>query len=414
MFFQVGLQAFRYDGVYDALDFQVAQLCLCLSFKLGVRYFDGNDAGETFPYIIAGKVVFILLQDAVLPGVVVEHPGEGGTEAGKVHAPFYGINIVDEGVHVFAVAHLVLHGDVHDDPVFFPFKGNNRRVYQVFSFIQELNEFRDAAGIMENVLVGGTVPVIGEGDGEALIQKSQFPHADFQRFVVEVNAFFEDFDIRLEGDGGTGFVGFPVGPHVFCHVAPGQFHFMEVAFSLDGDRHPFRQGVDYGNTYTVEAAGNGVAVAAEFAAGVEDSQDHFHGRFSGLMHACGDAAAVIGDRAAAVIVQGHFDVGAVAGQGFIDTVVHHFIDQVVEPPGGSGADIHARAEPDGFQPFQYSYILGSIVALAIFFCMVGLNFMNFFRHRLLLDKKYSVHMHELLSFLYIYNIYMHSLLLYHI
>lgn len=60
---------------------------------------------------------------------------------------------------------------------------------------------------------------------------------------------------------------------------------------------------------------------------------------------------------------------------------------MVQAPGGGGTDVHARAEAHGFQPFQYSYILRAVIALAIFFCMAGLDFMNFFRHKTLLDKK---------------------------
>ena len=174
---------------------------------------------------------------------------------------------------------------------------------------------------------------------------------------------------------------------MFCHVAPGQFHFMEVAFSSDHHLHPFGQGVDYGNTYAVEAAGNGVAVAAEFAAGMKDGKHYFHGGLAGFVHSCRNAAAVIGDGAAAVVIQGDFDVSAVACQRFIDTVIHDFIHQMVQAPGGGGTDVHAGAEAHGFQSFQYSYILRAVIALAIFFCMAGLDFMNFFRHKTLLDKK---------------------------
>ena len=161
MFFQVGFQAFGNDVVYNALDFQISQLGLGLAFELGIGDFDGNDAGEAFSDVVAGEVVFVLLQDAALSCIVIEHSGEGGAEAGQVHAPFYGVDVVDEGVHVFAVAGLVLHGNVYDDFVFFPFKGNDCRVYQVFAFVQELDEFGDAAGVVENVLMGGAVAVVG-------------------------------------------------------------------------------------------------------------------------------------------------------------------------------------------------------------------------------------------------------------
>jgi hypothetical protein len=52
-------------------------------------------------------------------------------------------------------------------------------------------------------------------------------------------------------------------------------------------------------------------------------------------------------------VDGDVDVVAVAGQRFVDGVVHHFEDQVVQAGAVRGvANVHARALAHGFQAFQ--------------------------------------------------------------
>src|SRR5262249_10347865 len=65
-----------------------------------------------------------------------------------------------------------------------------------------------------------------------------------------------------------------------------------------------------------------------------------------------DAPAVVHDRAAPVDVEYHADLAAVAGQGLVDRVVHHFEDQVVEAIGRGVADVHRRTLADGLQPLE--------------------------------------------------------------
>eukprot|EP00968_Pinguiococcus_pyrenoidosus_P015268 scaffold1402_cov254-Pinguiococcus_pyrenoidosus.AAC.10 len=64
-------------------------------------------------------------------------------------------------------------------------------------------------------------------------------------------------------------------------------------------------------------------------------------------------AAIISNSAAAVSLQHHVDVSAVASQGLVHGVVHHFEDQMVQPLRRSGADVHPRPFAYGFQPFQH-------------------------------------------------------------
>ena len=55
----------------------------------------------------------------------------------------------------------------------------------------------------------------------------------------------------------------------------------------------------------MEAAGNGIAVAAEFPACMEDRQDDFDGRLADLMHGYRDTAAIVDDSDAVVFLDGY-------------------------------------------------------------------------------------------------------------
>ena len=54
-----------------------------------------------------------------------------------------------------------------------------------------------------------------------------------------------------------------------------------------------------------------------------------------------------------VDVDGDFDSVAVAGQRFVDRIVHDLVDQVMQTGFAGGADVHRRPQANGFQAFQH-------------------------------------------------------------
>ena len=61
------------------------------------------------------------------------------------------------------------------------------------------------------------------------------------------------------------------------------------------------------------------------------------------MHIDGNAAAIVDDGDAVVVVHDDVDFVAEAGQGFVDGVVHHFPDQMMQALLAGRADVHGRA-----------------------------------------------------------------------
>ena len=104
---------------------------------------------------------------------------------------------------------------------------------------------------------------------------------------------------------------------------------------VDAHLKLFGERVDDRSADAVQAAGNLVDAAAELAAGVERGE---HGLDAGearlLMTVDGDAAAVVDDADAAVLVDRDLDAVAEAGHRLVDGVVDDLVDQVVQRHAG--------------------------------------------------------------------------------
>ena len=77
----------------------------------------------------------------------------------------------------------------------------------------------------------------------------------------------------------------------------------------------------------------------------------------------GDAAAVVGDGAAAVRKQRHDDVVAEALQRLVDAVVDHLVDEMMESAEACGTDVHAGPAANRLEPFENCDVFGVIARL---------------------------------------------------
>ena len=104
----------------------------------------------------------------------------------------------------------------------------------------------------------------------------------------------------------------------------------------------------------MQPAGGLVVAGLEFAAGVEDGEDHLERRLLRLrVHVHRDAAAIVfdGDRRA-VLVQRDADVRGVAVHRLVDRVVENFPDEMMQAGGADAADVHAGPFADRLEPFE--------------------------------------------------------------
>jgi hypothetical protein len=128
-------------------------------------------------------------------------------------------------------------------------------------------------------------------------------------------------------------------------VAPAVAHHLDLK--------PLGEGVDHRHTDAVQAARDGVGVAAELAPGVQLGHDHLERRpVLDRVLVDRDAAAVVDHPDPAVGGQGDVDPGAVAGQGLVDGVVDDLVDEVVQAPRPGRPDVHPGSLADGLQALQ--------------------------------------------------------------
>ena len=154
---------------------------------------------------------------------------------------------------------------------------------------------------------------------------------------------------------------------------------MAVAAHVDGE--PLGAGVDHRSAHAVQAAGHLVAgvLAAELAAGVQDGVNDGDGGQAGVgLNVHRDAAAVIRDLNDVVFQDLDLDVVAVAGQCFIDGVVHDLVDQMMQAALAGGTDIHARALAHRLQTLQNLDLAGIILMVGSGFGICAGN--DFFCH----------------------------------
>src|SRR5215213_10130073 len=74
----------------------------------------------------------------------------------------------------------------------------------------------------------------------------------------------------------------------------------------------------------------------------------------------GDSAAVVANRNRAIDVNGNLDAGALTCQMFIDRIVEHLRNTMVQRPFIGASDVHSGLLPDGLQSLQLSEHRGVI------------------------------------------------------
>ena len=296
-------------------DLGIAQLCLGLALELCLLQLDGNDADEALADIGTGKVLVLILQQAVAAAVIVEHTGQAGAEALFMGTAVRGVDVVGKAQQQLVVTGIILQRDLGHAPLGLALEVDDIGVehLQIALFAQIGDKALDAALIAHDlgavagvallaILQNGGIelPLIGQGDLDTGVQEALLAQALFQRLEVIDGGVLEHLGVGLEGDAGAGD---PLGHRaqtlqgaVRVAAAEGLLVFMAVA--ADIDRQPLRAGIDHGRADTVQTAGHLVAgvLAAELTACVQDGIDDGDGGQTGIgLDIHGDAAAVVGD-----------------------------------------------------------------------------------------------------------------------
>ena len=148
---------------------------------------------------------------------------------------------------------------------------------------------------------------------------------------------------------------------------------------MDFRHQEVAEGVYAGDAHAVQAARHLVAVFVELAAGVQHGKHHLEGApVLFLMHAGGDAAAVVLHADGVVREYLYVHVRAEAGHGLVYTVVHHFVHQVMQASFAYIADIHGGTLPNCLKAFQNLDTAGRILLFRLTGLLVFYHVFSYF------------------------------------
>ena len=164
---------------------------------------------------------------------------------------------------------------------------------------------------------------------------------------------FEYFRVWVEGDLGTGILGFAYDLHLEIGNSSGVPLVVDLTVPSDLHIQVFREGIHHTDPHTMEASGYLVAVLVELAACVEDGHHDLKGGLAMLrVNVHRDPPAIVPDRDTVVLVDRDDDPVAVSGHGLVDAVVYHFVDEMMKAPFVGAPDVHTGSFPYCLEPFQ--------------------------------------------------------------
>ena len=372
-----------------ALDFRVTELGLGLAFELRIAHLDGNNSSKALTAIITGEVAILFLEKLVLLGVAIHQGGQRRTEAFLVGTTFMGIDGVGESVDGLLVALVPLQCDFNLVVLTFDVETNDGGVNGRLVAVEELNVVLQAIrvvvddfllflgslrlaifpssvllieGAQAHSLIAGLSnlielrlllrdsTLITKNNGQSLVEEGHFLQAARNSVVIKLDGF-KNLRIRPETDGSTGTTGVLTLDELI-RDGVGEVLVPVLAIALNVRLNAGGQGIDHGNTHTVETTGNGVRLRVELTARMQLSHDDLDGRNARGVHFHWDTTAVIDDLDATILEESDGDLVGVARHCLIDGVVNNLPDQVVQTTGTGGTDVHAGTLADGLEAFQ--------------------------------------------------------------
>ena len=142
----------------------------------------------------------------------------------------------------------------------------------------------------------------------------------------------------------------------------GEADFVQLAIAADSELQPDGKRIHHRNAHTVQTAGNLVGVLVEFSARMQLGHDDFGcGNAFGRMDVGRNTASIIRHRHRSIGIQRHRHQIGVARECFIDGVVDHFVDHVMQAGTVIGiADIHAGPFAHGIKTLEDLDRIGSV------------------------------------------------------
>ncbi len=349
-----------HDAVDDSADFAVSELGFGLAFELGFGNLYRNDRGDSFGHILVSEVRILFLEDFLFAGVLVDDAGKRRSETDQVGSAFGGVDVVDEGHHLFGIVVLLVldgHFDLYSvDVLVDPKNVADRFVAPV----QMENVGFDSPFEMETRTLPGAFVLKSQGNPAGKV--GLLAESVKNRVVVESHGS-EHRVVRPKTDGGSGIGSLAdlfdlgVGDAALKTLDVDPAVFVNGGFELVG-KSVYDRRAD-----AMKASGNLVSrfFAAEFSTGMKHRKDGFEGGFSGFrMDVHRNSATVVGNGTRIVRMERNGDVFRVSRHGFVDGVVDDFPNEVVETAFVGRPDVHSGAFPHRLEAFENLDIAGIV------------------------------------------------------
>ena len=137
-------------GGDEALHARVAELGLRLALELRVGELGRDDGREALAHVLAGEVLVLLLEQALLARVAVERARQRGAEARQVRAALVRVDVVGEREDGLLVGAVPLHRDLDRALVGLALEEDDLLLDRLLALVEVADEVLDAA------LVAGT------------------------------------------------------------------------------------------------------------------------------------------------------------------------------------------------------------------------------------------------------------------
>ena len=259
-----------------------------------------------------------------------------------------GVDRVGERKDALDIAIVVLEGnaDVHAAALVFD---NDRFVQRIPPRVKEADEIGQPVRVLEDLFLA--IAFVPQRDLQVLVQVGKLAHPPLDDVVLELN-LLEYLFVGFEGDLGAGLLGLAGNGQPLLHVAALKLHPVDLAVARHFRHEVLGERVHDRHADAVQAARNRVDLVLELRARMQHRQHDLERR--ALL-----GRVVVNRDAAAVIIHRHFvigdnrdaDVVTEPGQGLVDRVVDHLVDEVVHPAHADVADVHRRAVSNGFEAF---------------------------------------------------------------
>ena len=352
---------------YKRTDERIVQFVFRLRFELRVYEFYGNHRRDAFAHVLAGKLVRFFHQPRFL-AVIVDYFGQRKAQALYVRAAVDGIYVIRVRIYHFVVRFVVLNRHFAHRIAVRLFEIQGLREQQLFAgSVQIFHERTDAAFVAERIFLFLPRALIFQRNAKPLVQIRQLAQTDFQRVVHKIGGF-ENFFIGKKSYFRASFLGIAHHLHAALRHAAVVHLLVNVPVLIYFRFQPFRKRVHRLYAYAVQAARYLIpGIPAELAARVHFGEYYFQrGNSLFRVNIHGDAAPVVAHGAAAVGIDGYFDVRAVSRQRLVDRVIHNLVHKVVQPFRIGGGNIHAGAFSDVFQAVENLYLFRAVLVFYFF------------------------------------------------